>query len=184
MDTVVVYESLWGNTAAIAQAIARGFGNGAVALTTDKATPSVVARARLLIVGAPVHAMNLPTDASRTSAMSKVYGRPGLHADVSHPSIRDWLETVPTAERQFAAFETGIRGPLGHGAARAITSRLTALGHTPIDEPRTFTVALVTGSAEPAALLIGGQEEKAVQWGEHLATVMAASRAKDSPHRP
>ncbi|WP_062132731.1 hypothetical protein [Demequina aestuarii] len=183
MDAVVVYESLWGNTAAIAQAIARGYGNGAVALTTDKATPSVVARARLLIVGAPVHAMNLPTDASRTSAMSKVYGRPGLHADVSHPSVRDWLEGLPPAERQCAAFETGIRGPLGHGAGRAIIARLTALGHTPIDEPHAFTVALVTGSAEPAALLIGGQEEKAVHWGEHLATVMSSPQSKDPQHR-
>lgn len=180
MDNVVIYESLWGNTAAIAQAIARGLGNGAVALTTDQATPAVIARAEFIVVGAPVHAMNLPTDASRKSATSKVYGRPGLHADVTHPSIRDWLESLPPAQRQCAAFETGIRGPLGHGAARGIITRLVALGYTPIEEPRAFTVALVTGSSEPGALLIGGQEEKAVQWGEHLARIVATAAAKDS----
>ncbi|MFN3866000.1 MAG: flavodoxin family protein [Demequina sp.] len=179
MDNVVIYESLWGNTAAIAQAIARGLGNGAVALTTDKATPAVIARAKLLVIGSPVHAMNLPTNASRTSATSKVYGKPGLHADIDHPSLRDWLEALPEADRHCAAFETGIRGPLGHGAARAILSRLVALGHTPIAEPRTFTVALVTGSAEPGALLIGGQEEKAVRWGEQLAALMSRQGQED-----
>ncbi|MFW2513386.1 flavodoxin family protein [Demequina sp. SO4-13] len=183
MDTVVVYESLWGNTAAIAQAIARGLGNGAVALTTDRATPSVVERARLIVVGSPVHAMNLPTDASRASATAKVYGRPGLHADVSHPSIREWLDNVPPGERYCAAFETGIRGPLGHGAARAVIGRLTDLGCVPLDEPHTFTVALVTGSAEPGALLLGGQEEKAMHWGEHLAAALAA-QGPEGVHAP
>ncbi|MFW7413424.1 hypothetical protein [Demequina sp. SO4-18] len=181
MDAVVVYESLWGNTAAIARAIARGLGNGAVALPTDKATPAVLAHARLVVAGAPVHAMNLPTEASRKSAMAKTYGRPGLHADVSHPSIRQWLEDLGPSSVHCAAFETGIRGPLGHGAARAILARLGSLGYVPLDEPHTFTVALVTGSAEPGALLLGGQEEKAMHWGEHLARSLAASQNDGVP---
>jgi len=37
MKTVVVYESLWGNTAAIARAIAEGIGQGALALSTAEA---------------------------------------------------------------------------------------------------------------------------------------------------
>ena len=177
MDAVVVYESMWGNTAAIAKAIASGLGNGAEAITTDRATPDVLEHADLVVAGAPVHAMNLPTEHTRASATSKVYGTPGLHADVSHPSIRAWLEGLPPAERLCAGFETGIRGPLGHGAARAIVARLTALGYVAIDEPQTYTVALVTGSSEPAALLLGGQEEKAVHWGEHLASVAQRRRA-------
>ncbi len=172
MDNVVIYESLWGNTAAVADAIASGLGSNAVALTTDQATPTVIANAQLIVVGSPVHAMNLPTEGSRASASTKVYGKPGLHADVSHTSIREWLETVPSGDRRCAAFETGIRGPLGHGAAKAILKQLSAAGLTPISDPHTFTVALVTRSSEPAALLLPGQEEKARRWGEQLAAFM------------
>jgi len=37
MKVIVVYESFWGNTAAIAEAIAEGFGPEAQALPTDAA---------------------------------------------------------------------------------------------------------------------------------------------------
>ena len=40
MKAVVVYESHWGNTAAVARAVAEGLGHGARALTTDEATGS------------------------------------------------------------------------------------------------------------------------------------------------
>ena len=49
MDAVVVYESMWGNTAAIARAIAAGLGGDAVALTTDAATPEVIEGCRLVV---------------------------------------------------------------------------------------------------------------------------------------
>ena len=38
MKAVVVYESLWGNTAAVARAIAAGIGPDARALSTSEAT--------------------------------------------------------------------------------------------------------------------------------------------------
>lgn len=38
MNAVVVYESHWGNTAAVAKAIAEGLGPEARALTTDQAS--------------------------------------------------------------------------------------------------------------------------------------------------
>ena len=53
MKAVVVYESLWGNTAAIARAIAEGLGPGAEALTTDAASAGAVAEADLIVTGAP-----------------------------------------------------------------------------------------------------------------------------------
>ena len=45
MKAVVVYESLWGNTAAVARAIAEGIGPQAQALCTDEASADVVAPA-------------------------------------------------------------------------------------------------------------------------------------------
>ena len=51
MKAFVVYESLWGNTAAIARAIADGLGPGAVALTTDEAGAETVENADLIVAG-------------------------------------------------------------------------------------------------------------------------------------
>ena len=48
MKAVVVYESLWGNTAQIARAVADGLGEGAVAMSTKDATPDVVEFAETL----------------------------------------------------------------------------------------------------------------------------------------
>lgn len=167
MDTVVVYESMWGNTAAIAEAIAAGYGEGATALTTDKATPTVISAARLVVAGAPVHALNLPTDATRASAHAK--DSPGhVPADTAHPSLRDWLATVPHGERFYAAFETRIVGPLGHGAADAIGRALHAAGYEAIDRPHSFTVTMRQHTEAPAAMLLPGQEQHAFEWGIHL----------------
>ena len=45
MKAVVVYESHWGNTEAIARAVAAGFGPEAEAVTTDQASGAVRAGA-------------------------------------------------------------------------------------------------------------------------------------------
>ena len=45
MNAIVVYESLWGNTAAVARAIAEGMGPDARALYTAEAGPEAVAGA-------------------------------------------------------------------------------------------------------------------------------------------
>ena len=62
MKVIVVYESHYGNTAAVAKAIAEGFGSDAQAVTTDEAPPTVVAEADLVVAGAPVMAFRLPSD--------------------------------------------------------------------------------------------------------------------------
>ena len=65
MRAVVVYESHWGNTAAIARAIAEGIGPGARVLSTDEAVGVALAGIDLLVAGAPVMMMSLPSDAAR-----------------------------------------------------------------------------------------------------------------------
>ena len=67
MKAVVVYESLWGNTAAVARAIAEGIGPDASALTTDAATPDVVEGADLIVAGAPVLGFSLASEKMRQS---------------------------------------------------------------------------------------------------------------------
>ena len=176
MDAVVVFESMWGNTAAIAHEIAAGLGAGAVAVTTDKATPRMIRSCILVVAGAPVHALTLPTAQTRRSASEKVLGKPGLHADVSHPSLREWFETLPRGPRYAAVFDTHIGGPLGHGAMSGITARFADAGYEMLDDPHGFTVRLRTSSAEPASLLMPGQEELAREWGQRLAMRLRAHR--------
>ncbi|WP_084130138.1 hypothetical protein [Demequina sp. NBRC 110055] len=167
MDTVIVYESMWGNTAAIAESIAGGYGDGAVAMTTDEATPAVIEKARLVIAGAPVHALNLPTDATRASAQAK--DSPGhVPADLTHPSLRAWLEALPAGPRWYAAFETRIVGPLGHGSADAIARAFSAARYEALDRPHSFTVTMRQHTQAPAAMLLPGQEQHAFEWGIHL----------------
>ncbi|WP_062303996.1 flavodoxin family protein [Demequina subtropica] len=172
---VVVYESLYGNTAAVARAIAEGLGDDARALSTREATPEIVAGARIVVAGAPVHGMSLPSERSRASAAAKPQGEGHLAADLDHPSMRSWLAGMAHGPRLAAAFDTRIRGPLGHGGAKAIAHALEAAGLTLLDEPRGFTVHLHTTSSTPAALLAEGELDAARAWGTHLREV-AASR--------
>jgi biotin carboxylase len=67
MKAIVVYESLWGNTAAIARAIAEGIGADAQALSTAEATATAIADADLIVAGAPVLAFRLPSEQIRES---------------------------------------------------------------------------------------------------------------------
>ena len=62
MKAVVVYESHFGNTAAVARAIAEGIGADTPALNTDEATPEAIGDAELIVAGAPVIAFGLSRD--------------------------------------------------------------------------------------------------------------------------
>lgn len=62
MKVIVIYESHWGNTAAIARAIAEGIGPEAQAMSTAEATAEVVAGADLIVAGSPLLGFTLPTE--------------------------------------------------------------------------------------------------------------------------
>ena len=161
MHAVVVYESFWGNTAAVAQAIAEGIGPGASAMTTDQATPEVVSEADLLVVGAPVLGFRLPTDAIREGLLRE-YGAP-MQPDTKHPSMRAWLDALSPGRGAVVAFETRFRFSPG-GSIGTITHELERAGYRPVAKGKKF---LVTGKYGP---LKGGELERARAWGEELAT--------------
>src|SRR4030065_577517 len=78
MKAIVVYESLWGNTAAIARAIAQGLGADAHALSTGEVTAEALAQADLIVAGAPGHSMGLPSAPTRQWARSGGAGGRGF----------------------------------------------------------------------------------------------------------
>ncbi len=172
MGALVVFESMYGNTALVAQAIARGIGGDARAVTTDVATPELVSAVSLLVVGAPVHAMSLPTDDSRESA-AKQSATADVRADLDHPSVRAWFESLPAGSGPAAAFDTRVRGPLGFGGNRAIERRLRDLGYSIAAPGEGFKVRMKSDSPERGSLLLEGELERAAAWGTSLAARVA-----------
>jgi len=165
VKAVVVYESLWGNTAKVAAAIAEGIGPGAEAMSTREATPEMIAGADVIVAGSPVFAFKMSSDKMRES-IRKNPGPAPAPPDLSHPSMASWLESLPEGSAAAAAFDTEARGPFGK-AAPTIARSLEAAGYRLIGKPTGF---YVTGKYGP---LRDGELDRARQWGRELAAILA-----------
>jgi hypothetical protein len=160
MKAIVVYESLWGNTATIARAIAAGLGPDVPALSTGEATRNLVAGADLIVAGSPVHDFSLPSERSRERVRMSSDEAPGP-AELSQPTLRSWLQLLPAGAAFGAAFDTQVRDPFGN-AAPAIAHLLDQAGYRVIAPPEKF---IVSGKYGP---LRRGEIERARIWGHRL----------------
>jgi len=161
MPAIVVYESLWGNTAAVARAIAEGIGPDARALSTAEATPAVCVGADLIVCGSPLLGFSLPTESMRSSIGSGEPKAP-TRPDLSHPSMRTWLDGMERGTARSASFETRVWWSPG-SAAKQILEKLEDKGYERADKPNPF---MVTGRYGP---LKHGELERAREWGASLA---------------
>jgi hypothetical protein len=167
MRALVVYESMFGNTRRIAQAIADGMADGADVAVADvvDAPTAVPADVDMVVVGAPTHVFSLSRDVTRREAAR--HG--GAFTDVPE-GIREWLEALPAPERPyaFAAFDTRVDDmALLPGAASHTATRLARkLGFDVLD-PASF---LVKGYEGP---LVDGELERAREWGHGLTEQLA-----------
>lgn len=172
MNALVVYESLWGNTAEVARAIAEGLGEGASAVATAQASTDRVLAARLLVAGAPVHMGKLPTERSRDKALERSCNPerwPDLAPpDLSAPPLADWLASLPKhADRAFgAAFDTRSMGRWTGSANTRIARALKRAGYRWVDEPLGFIVLNQDGP------LFEGELDRALAWGARLAELL------------
>ncbi|QBS45342.1 flavodoxin domain-containing protein [Nocardia sp. CS682] len=164
MRARVVYESMFGNTAAIAEAIAEVLGkHGTVEVLNVDAAASVAApTVDLLVVGGPTHAFGLSRERTRRDAAEHTESPIAL--DIG---IREWLDAalpVP-AGRRAAAFGTKVAKPpwLPGSAARGAAKRLRRLGYELADDPVDFLVEGMTGP------LTEGELDRARAWAELLA---------------
>jgi len=165
MKAIVVYESLWGNTAAIARAIAEGIGPEARALSTAEATAAVTADADLIVAGAPVMAFRLPSDKIRQSLANTKDNKAPTPPNLSHPSMRSWLAALPKGKGRAAAFDTRFKWSPG-GSASAIMRGLERAGYSKVTKPQKF---LVKGTYGP---MRDGELERARGWGGELAKLV------------
>ncbi|MCU0509027.1 MAG: hypothetical protein MUC34_11635 [Anaerolineae bacterium] len=161
MKAIVVYESHWGNTAAIAQAIAEGIGPEAQAMSTADATAEVVAAAELIVAGAPLLGFNLPTD-MMVKGLSSETAKGGPPPDLSHPTMRAWLDALPKGAGRAAAFETKISWSPG-SSSKAILGKLKEKGYREAAKPERFVVKDRYGPLKE------GELERAKAWGAELA---------------
>jgi hypothetical protein len=171
MRALVIYESMYGNTHAVADAIAEGLGSEVEVRPTHD-TGSVPAEVDFLVVGGPTHMHGLSTALSRKMAVSAakedaVMVEPGA---TEEPGLREWLRQLDGAGLRAAAFDTrgDARAALTGSAARGIGRRLRHRGCDVIDS-QSFLVADAEGPLE------AGELERAREWGAALATTLASS---------
>jgi flavodoxin len=160
MNAIVVYESLWGNTAEVARAVAEGLGPGARALRVDEAGSADVVAADLIVAGAPVFGFKLSSQKMRDGIRTNPGKGPA--PDLSCPLLCAWLEALTPASGWGAAFDTQVRGPFGKGAPE-IARLLEGAGYAPLGETEGF---VVKGRHGP---LKDGEVERARAWGAGLA---------------
>lgn len=173
MKALVIYESMYGNTHAVADAIAEGLSAQGMTVTTDAASTigtELDDGVDLLVVGGPTHARSMTRPSTRQSAIETASSKPDeltVEATASGDGVREWLDSLSHLELAAAAFDTRIDAPalLTGRAAKGIDSRLRALGCKPIVVPESF---LVTTQNE----LVSGELERAHNWGSTLAGLL------------
>lgn len=174
MKALVVYESLYGNTAVIGEAIAaslREHGLEVDARLLSKVSTDETAAFDLLVVGGPTHTHGMSKPNTRRTAADD---NDNTFAERTvDPGLSPWLDALPAgSERLAAAFDTRINKPavLTGSAAKKIAKRLAARGYRLVVGPESFLVTLQNQ-------LEDGETAHAAAWGAVVAERAAVSAA-------
>ncbi|MFH8250217.1 flavodoxin family protein [Microbacterium sp. B2969] len=173
----VVYESMFGNTRRIAEAIAEG--------VLESATVEVRAvhglepwplTSDVVIVGAPTHVHGLSRASTRAEAVrwSEDQARDlQLDESADGTGIREWLKESPPKALLFVAFDTRADMPriFTGSAAVAIDRKLRARGMSRLADPNSFVV-------DKQSRLVDGEVDRAREWGRELGRTLAPLHAE------
>ena len=176
MRVAVVYESLFGNTGQVAEAIADGIRSAdpdarvSVAPVTTRGPR--IPRIDLVVAGGPTHFLGMTSPRSRRMRDD---GRESGTQDHGEPQecrgIREWLDALPRGRGTgAAAFDTRLGTLFPGSAARLIGGRLVNRGYQLVARPEGF---LVENSRGP---LLEGERERARDWGESLVSGLVHDR--------
>ncbi|MGH3355941.1 MAG: flavodoxin family protein [Nocardioidaceae bacterium] len=165
MRAIVVYESMFGNTERVAQAIGEGLAPyGEVHVVEVGEAPTDLGEVDLVVVGGPTHAfgMSRPStreDAQRQAAAPVVSSRCGIREWIG--LLADHADVGPAVP--VATFDTKVRKARRlPGAARATAKALHAVGHRTVADPESFYVADTPGPLQ------NGELDRAFRWGNLL----------------
>jgi Flavodoxin len=176
MKVTIVYESMFGNTHHIAQAISEGIREAhsdadVQCLPVGEAVPEQLESTELLVVGGPTHIRGMTSGFSRKLGISgeqkaEAKGEPAhdLEPDAEGPGLREWFDQLPKVGKggRAAAFDTRLGSPMAGGAAKGIARRLQKQGYQLASDPEGFVVDDSYGPLRP------GELERARQWGTQL----------------
>jgi hypothetical protein len=160
----VVYESMFGNTARIAQAVVDGLKGYLDVEQHSVADGQQPESPDLLVIGGPTHAFSLSRATTRQDAVNQ-----GANADPTI-GLREWLEELSAGnDTPFAAFDTRVDmvRRLPGSAAKAAAKMARRRGYQLITRPESFYVQDVPGP------LLDGEVRRAEVWGAQLAQSLA-----------
>ena len=180
MRAVIVYESMFGNTHAIADAVGKGLEPTleVVVVPLSEAGRERLGDADLLVVGGPTHFHGMSRTFTRKWAAATAQ-KPGndlvLDRGADGPGVREWLASLGHDSAKVAAFDTRFTGPavLRGRASKAISRKLRKHGFEVIAKPESFFVNL-KNHLEP------GEEARAEEWGKRLAASVVAGGTADA----
>ncbi|HEY7050469.1 MAG TPA: flavodoxin domain-containing protein [Jatrophihabitantaceae bacterium] len=172
MRALVVYESMYGNTRTVADAIAAGLAETweVRVVRVGEVTPELLEELDLLVVGGPTHVWSLSRPNTRRSAVQaaqKPDSTLRVEPGAAEPGLREWLSSLePHTDATAAAFDTRMPGPaiFTGRASKAIARRLRRLGYRLAVAPQSFQVSR-------ANELLPGEAAHAQAWAEQIASV-------------
>lgn len=159
---LVVVESMFGNTRAVATAIAEGLSDQMSVDVVDvgDARPQPGREVDLVVVGGPTHAFGMSRRSTREAALQQ-----GAHDGTgSGRGMREWLaDLTPSSAATVVTFDTRVKkAGIPGSAARAASRKLRRDGLRVVDAQSFF----VQGSEGP---LVPGELDRAREWGRRLA---------------
>ncbi|WP_147796780.1 flavodoxin [Cellulomonas sp. Y8] len=183
MRAHVVYESLFGNSHAVAEAVAAGLRAAApgadVSVVNVLAAPDAL-RTDLVVVGGPTHAFSLSRPETRRSrpdhlddpeARLRADAEPG--ADTGR-GVREWLEALEAPEgTPAAAYDTRVDRPVPKRASAGMAKRLRRAGCRVVLPPAGFHVVGMHGP------LVDGELARATAWAGEVARAAGLTGAPD-----
>ncbi|MDX3659567.1 hypothetical protein PV646_19880 [Streptomyces sp. ID05-26A] len=160
---LVVYESMFGNTKEIAEAVAEGLRATMTVEVVEVGSAPVELgdQVGLLVVGGPTHAFSMSRPSTRADAATK-----GADAQAAAGTgLREWAERIGkgSVHPPVAAFDTKVKGLMTGSAARAAI-KLFRRAHFPLLlAAENF---YVDGTVGP---LLEGEPGRARTWGAKCA---------------
>ena len=178
MRAVVVYESMYGNTHLVADAIGAGLETAfdVWVVPVSQAAPAVLDGAALVVVGGPTHVHGMTRESTRKAAVEAA-DKPAsplkLEPDAAGPGLREWFASLGHYPVKAAAFDTRMHAPaaLTGRASKGVARLLRAHGFDVIAEPESFVVTK-RDRLEPH------ETTRAREWGTKLAASIAPSPAQ------
>lgn len=174
MKAVIVCESMFGNTEALAGLVRKGLQRAGwqselVEVSHAFAEPPDLSRFDLLVIAAPTHALSLSRRESRAEAVAK-----GADPHREEIGVREWLtvftQAIPDPAPLVAVFDTRVTKARHWpgSAARRATRWLRKDGFEVVER----TSFYVDGIAGP---LSAGEAGRAERWGELLGETVRAT---------